>query len=157
MKPEGDWRPVPGYEGLYELNELGQVWSFPRQGSRGGLVSAWRTKNGYLHVGLYRDNKREIVPVHQLVALVFLDVRPEGTEVCHRDDDKSDNSASNLYYGTHPENCADMVRNGKHGGGRGPQTHCNKGHEYTPETTILRPADHGRKRCRTCVEAKRHG
>lgn len=158
MKPLGDWRAVPGYEGTYEVSETGQVWSFPRQGTRGGLIAPFVGKNGYLRVGLNKDRKGQIVMLHQLVALAFHGDRPEGKEVCHRDDDKFNNSASNLYYGTHRENVADMIRNGKRntrGGGSKPWTHCRKGHEYTPETTILRPADHGRKRCRTCVEAKR--
>lgn len=155
MRPAIEWRPVPAYEGLYDLGPAGEVWSFPRQGTRGGLLSPWPGSNGYLHVWLHRGRERVVFAIHQLVALVYIGERPSDTEVCHRDDDHLNNHWTNLYYGTHPQNVADAIRNGKHNlVPPVPVTQCLKGHEYTPQNTLLFPSDGGSRRCRKCREER---
>jgi hypothetical protein len=52
--------------------------------------------------------------VHHLVAAAFHGERPSGLMALHRDDDKTNNSAGNLYYGTNSQNQADAIRNGTH-------------------------------------------
>lgn len=60
--------------------------------------------NGYLKIGLHKDNKIEQVSVHRLVALAFVP-NPEGKpEVNHINEDKTDNRACNLCWMTHEEN-----------------------------------------------------
>jgi hypothetical protein len=49
--------------------------------------------------------------VATLVAAAFIGPRPDGLEVCHKDDDKDDNRPGNLYYGTRDQNIADSIKN----------------------------------------------
>lgn len=111
------WKPVPEFEGLYEVSSLGRVRSLARQvkqmsrhGSeytmmrKGKLLKPGRASNGYLTVTLGRGNTRL---VQHLVALAFLGPRPEGHLVCHNNGDRRDNRAENLRYDTHSANLVD--------------------------------------------------
>src|SRR5690242_12650358 len=74
-----EWRPVVGYEGLYEVSDLGRVRSL--RISR--VMSPGRGEERYPHLILYRDKQPHIVSVHILVARAFLGPAPEGMEVHH--------------------------------------------------------------------------
>jgi hypothetical protein len=50
--------------------------------------------------------------IHHLVATAFIGPRPEGMLCCHLDDDRDNNNAANLYWGTPKQNTADIIRNG---------------------------------------------
>lgn len=70
---------------------------------------------GYWFVSIYsRDRPLKPVSktVHALVALAFLGPRPDGHEVRHGPNGKSDNRASQLCYGTHKQNEEDKLRDG---------------------------------------------
>lgn len=108
-----EWRPVVGFDGLYEVSNLGEVRSIARrQGTRVGRIltgrlstslnDTWRTR--YLRVALYRDSKRHDTPVHHLVAEAFLGPRPLGLEINHKDGNPQNNRVDNLEYVTHSEN-----------------------------------------------------
>ena len=155
ITPEPErWLPVPGYEGYYEASDQGRIRSFGRR-DRFGVI--WgqpfilkpqiRPGSKYWTVDLYRDSKRKPRKLHLIIAEVFLGERPPGMEVCHRNDDKADNRAVNLYHGTHAENMQDRVRNGLHN--QAAKTRCKNGHEFTPENTYLRPT--GGRACRACA------
>lgn len=123
MNEQEQWRPIPGFEGFYEASSEGQIRSLDRtRRGRGngicqmkGRVLAPRIdpKSGRHRVYLSVKSEKQEFKVATLVALAFIGPRPEGLEVCHRSDDKDDNTARNLYYGTHQENCDDRSRNGK--------------------------------------------
>lgn len=139
------WLPVPGYEGLYEVSSRGNVWSKPRPRTRGGLLKHIVDKRGVHWVTLTLRGKQDPIPVHRLVMLTFVGPLPEGMEVRHLDDNRSNNCwPENLVYGTHFENMQDMVRNGHH-----LTTHCKNGHEWTPENT--RRGSNGERLCRICT------
>lgn len=141
-----DWRPVPGYEGLYEVSSSGRVWSHHRHGG-GGLLKTDPPSSRYPIVGLSKNRKTELIRVHVLVALAFLGPRPEGMQVLHKNDDPKDNRVENLYYGTSQQNRIDSVANGRHHLSR--KTHCIRGHEFTEENT--RYSHEGRWRaCKAC-------
>ena len=148
------WKPIPGYEGLYEVSSLGRVKSFHnrgrwKSGPEGRLLKASPGKNGYPVVCLSRDGATEWRTVHTLMALAFIGACPPGEEVRHLDDDPSNNRLDNLAYGTRKENMEDMLRN--HGHYKDAITHCPQDHEYTPENTYNRPA--GGRTCRECARA----
>jgi hypothetical protein len=68
---------------------------------------------GYLHLTLYRDGEVKKPYFHQVVAWAFLEPQPEGTEVCHGPNGKTDNRPSNLSYGPHSKNAGpDKFRDG---------------------------------------------
>lgn len=127
------WKPVVGYEGLYEVSDHGGVRSMPRKGTAGGLVSVVPNEKGYLTVGLFGHGKRVHRSVHRLMAEAFLGPCPDGMQVRHLDGNNTHNVLPNLKWGTASENAYDRVRHGTDAGSR--RTHCKSGHEFTPENT----------------------
>jgi hypothetical protein len=93
-----EWRPVVGYEGLYEVSNLGRV----QRGDRLRKLSP--NDYGYIVVQLWRDGQYRQFLVHVLVAAAFLGPCPDGYEVNHKHGDKADNRASELEYMTRSDN-----------------------------------------------------
>lgn len=153
------WRPVVGYEGLYEVSDHGRVRSLDRtiqhplgmKRLKGRLMRPSLNRMGYPTVGLSRSGGLRLRRVHQLVAEAFIGPRPQGQMVRHYNDIKTDNHVSNLRYGTYSDNLYDRVRNGNHYNAE--KTHCANGHKFTPENTLPRAGRGGRK-CRTCTRAE---
>ena len=114
------WKPVAGYEGLYEVSDLGRVRSFDRTiptstGLRRFMGKVLRPKaqtSGHLSVCLANAGKVLQARVHCLVAGAFIRCPEEGEEVRHRNGAPADNVATNLTYGTHAENTLDTYRHG---------------------------------------------
>jgi len=117
-----NWRPIPGYEGLYEVSDLGSVRGLPRScGMRGGLsrvvpgkVLALSTvTGGYAAVCLTRDGKSRTKTVHPIVLDAFVGPRPDGMQACHENGVRTDNRLANLRWGTATENWGDRRRHGR--------------------------------------------
>ena len=159
------WRAVPLYVGLYEVSHLGRVMSLPRNTTSGGILKPLQGGNkvgggmGHLAVQLYVDGTCDRWYVHRLVMAAFTGPCPEGQEVRHLDGNPHNNrwasgdteeeiraNGGNLIYGTHRENILDIVRSGEHY--LASRTHCNNGHEFTPENTYIDAK--GARICRTC-------
>ena len=125
--PTEVWRPVIGYEGLYEVSNLGKVRSFDRMcpGPAGTserhngrlLKSSKRIRGGCLEVQLMREGIRKHRTVHSLVAEAFLGPRPVGDDVMHTDGNRQNNCLENLRYGTRKEN---LNQTYDYGGKQGP-------------------------------------
>lgn len=144
-----EWLPVPGYEGLYQVSDDGQVLSAPRATTRGGLLKYVYDSHGYPGVTLTRDGIQKRFGVHRLVALAFIGPRPDGLEIRHLDGNVANPAASNLAYGTHGENMTDKARHGTdHNLAK---THCPAGHPYDEANTALYE---GRRFCRTCARER---
>ena len=157
------WKPVSGYEGIYEVSSHGRVRSVDREitDSRGqarrikGKVR--RTpldKYGYPTVDLWKQGKGQTRTVHSLVTEAFIGPRPEGMEVCHSDGDGTNNRLENLRYGTHSENMLDRVR---HGTDRdAAKTYCPRGHRLSAENISPSSARRGQRECLACNRAHSH-
>lgn len=117
---------------------------------RGRILKPTADSDGYLHVGLCRDNRKRTRSVHLLVLEAFVGPCPEGLEGCHANDVKSDNRLTNLRWDTRSANTYDRIRNGNHYSAR--KTECDNGHPFTEENTYLSPGRHHRH-CRTCRQA----
>ena len=110
------WRDVKGYEGLYQVSNMGRVKSLGRK-DRFGRVIKERilepavTHNGYLRVGLRVDGKQKMLRVHRLVCEAFHENPDNKSEVNHVNEDKTDNRACNLEWSTRTENCNHGSRN----------------------------------------------
>ena len=110
------WRDVKGYEGLYQVSNMGRVKSLGRK-DRFGRVIKERilepavTHNGYLRVGLHVDGKRKMLRVHRLVCEAFHENPDNKSEVNHVNENKTDNRACNLEWSTRTENCNHGSRN----------------------------------------------
>lgn len=99
MENQEEWKPVEGYEGFYEVSDLGRVKSLPRKWAKGGILKPVpKKKGGYLKVGLCKNGKQETCLVHQLVMEAFVGRCPDGYEVDHYDWNPSNNKLENLSY-----------------------------------------------------------
>lgn len=119
--PEEIWKPISGYEGQYEVSNLGNVRSLDRyclgrdgrsEIHHGRMLKKQKLWNGYLNVDLNNGKKRWHRPVHILVAEAFIGPRPENNDVMHIDGDRTNNRAENLCYGTRAENLHQMYEYG---------------------------------------------
>lgn len=103
-----EWRSVVGWEGWYEVSDLGRVRRIaPAMNLTGdGLLSLrWDGKHQYARVSLWRNNRGQQYPVHVLVAKAFIGLPPtDRHEVNHKDLDKANNKATNLEWMTGQEN-----------------------------------------------------
>jgi DNA-binding XRE family transcriptional regulator len=108
------WLPVVGYEGLYEVSDLGRIRSLVR-----GRLMALPICDRYVRVRLSKDDISKIHNVHSLVCLAFIGPRPEGHDVCHWDGIKTNNRLSNLRYDTRSANHLDKRRHGTMAKGSG--------------------------------------
>lgn len=153
------WKPVLGYEDLYEVSDLGRVRSLDRSfvNARGenrtysGKVLQSSVGNRYHQVTLSMSGTRRSHHVHRLVLEAFRGPCTEDQVARHLNDDPSDNRLENLAWGSHSENGFDAVRNGRnHYANR---SACIRGHEYTPENTVIRERE-GRT-IRVCQECAR--
>ena len=115
------WLPVAGWEGLYEVSDLGQVRSLDRTiRYRDGRVRLYPGQvlkqnlhpAGYPYIGLSRDGKTTQHLVHWLVAAAFLGPRPAGLQTLHGPGGPQDNRVANLSYGTPAQNNLDRWRDG---------------------------------------------
>ena len=96
-----EWRDVPGYEGIYVVSNAGDVMRLGVRDSRGHLRNpkVMRTTPnacGYLVVGLTCCNVHKKHLVHRLVAKAFIPNPSEYCEVNHIDENKTNNSVTNL-------------------------------------------------------------
>ena len=62
-----EWIDVKGYEGLYQISNLGNVKSLPRKGTKGGLLKPSLRLGGYLGVALTKERKTKWFRIHRLV------------------------------------------------------------------------------------------
>lgn len=107
-----EWKDIKGYEGLYQISNLGEVKSLSREVEQSNgkkytikerKLKTSRNGNGYTGITLNKDGKHRF-NVHRLVALHFIE-NPEGKEqVNHKDLDKTNNCKDNLEWLTKSEN-----------------------------------------------------
>lgn len=110
------WKDVVGYEGLYQVSNLGRVRGVDRFDAMGrkhdGIVLRQAyTRGNYLVVGLCKNGIKKLFRVNRLVAIAFIDNPNNYPQVGHLDDNKENNTVNNLYWTTSQEN---NTHNNKH-------------------------------------------
>ena len=133
---------MAGYEGIYEVSNLGRIRSLDTGKVR--VLGAHRT--GHKVINLCRGGSKKKYRVHRLVLEAFVGPCPPGLQGCHYNDVPADNRLVNLRWDTLSANRRDSVRNGTHN--EATKTHCPLGHPYTEENTYRR--QRGDRECRTC-------
>lgn len=131
--PETGWVDIPGYEGYYQAHASCMFRSMDRivkcnSGTvklAGRILTQSTTQEGYLKVGLSKNNKVKNFKVHLLLAKIFKPNPNPGKYrlVRHLNDVKTDNRLDNLEWGTDAHNVADCIRNGTHRVPRGKSHH----------------------------------
>ena len=119
------WKDIPGYEGFYQVSNMGRVRSLDRyiqcsknpaakQPLRGRIKRFYKIgKAGYLTVGLCKLGKSKTSYVHYLVLLAFIGPCPGGMQACHfPDKNPSNNHLTNLRWDTVVNNHADKKIHG---------------------------------------------
>lgn len=146
------WAPVPG-ACRYEASSEGRV---RKADTHVLLASSRRNKsaNSYLCVWIILDDgTKKRAFVHHLVLESFVGPRPSNQEALHADDVKSNNSLSNLRWGTRKENVADRLRNGNDQNLR--KTHCPRNHPLSGDNLIPSQLALGRRSCRCARDISR--
>ena len=87
-----EWRAVPGYEGLYEVSNKGNV----RNVRRNTLLRLTKTNYGYIRIGLCKNRIKTSLSVHRLVAETFIPNPDNLPMINHKDEDKTNNRVENL-------------------------------------------------------------
>lgn len=114
------WRDIRGYEGIYQVSNLGRVRSLDiivmRKNGRqltvkGRILSFTKNAQGYLVVWLYKNGKKKDRRIHQLVAEAFItNPNPKFyTVVHHKSRNKEDNRVENLEWMTKLEHDAEHI------------------------------------------------
>lgn len=109
MNEEEVWKDVDGYEGIYQVSNMGRVKSLERLSVQKHLVPE-KILNGFIHghgyqvVDLYKDGIRKKHYIHRLVATAFVPNPRNLNEVDHLDRNPSNCRADNLRWCTHVEN-----------------------------------------------------
>lgn len=93
------WSPVIGYEGNYEVSDMGRVRNVRRDS-----ILAPLNARGYRRVGLYLNGAMKLINVHHLVCAAFIGERPERQEINHKNGIRNDNRLENLEYCTRKAN-----------------------------------------------------
>ncbi len=130
-----EWKDIEGYEGLYQVSNLGRVRSLKRT-----IVDSWCTRvfkgrilkqtehNGkqpYFYVTLSKNHKNRKILVHRLVAECFIDNDHNKEQVNHIDGNPQNNNVENLEWVTNAENT-------QHAYNTGLYVNSKKGRWYKP-------------------------
>lgn len=107
------WRPVVGYEGLYEVSNLSRVKALAKHrvvhrqakvfsqffGEK--ILIPLLSSNGRYHYNLYKDGVKTCVTRAVIVARAWVDGYQEGYEVNHKDENPTNDCVDNLEWCTH--------------------------------------------------------
>lgn len=96
------WKPIEGWEGLYEVSNLGNVKSFCKGKER--FLRPSKKKNGYLQVVLQDNGRKGFFTIHRLVAAAFIPNPNNLPTVNHIDENKENNRVDNLEWMTTQDN-----------------------------------------------------
>lgn len=123
-----EWRPIRGYEGIYDVSSHGRVRSLPRvdcvgRRRKGKIILTNLATAGYPKVMLQDNRTRVTRLIHILVAEAFLGARPEEHTVNHIDGNKANNLVTNIEWATLSQQQLHRYRVLKKGAAHG-ETHC---------------------------------
>lgn len=111
---EEEWRDIEGYEGYYQVSNLGRVKSLDRIITykdnrkflkKGNVMTQTKDKEGYLTIGLSMNGKQKTFKVHRLVAMSFIPNGEKLPQVNHLNSLVYDNKVENLQWCSNKMNC----------------------------------------------------
>lgn len=141
------WKPIPGYEGHYEVSNMGRVASL-KCGKR-KIRKLSKNAGGYMIVALYKGGIQKTVRVNRVVLEAFVGPCPENMESCHGSPDRTDNRLKNLRWATRSDNNFDQVRQGTHP--EASKVKCKHGHLLVNENLKPKRFAVGERHCLACA------
>jgi len=116
MKPIA-WKPIRGYEGLYEISDKGQVksligWNGKRYINREKILKPTKTTTGYWKIELVKNKNRKSKKIHRLIAIAFIPNPEKKPNINHIDGNPLNNSLENIEWCTQKENVDHALRIG---------------------------------------------
>ena len=106
METKEIWKEVNGYEGLYKISNLGNLFSVRRNRNLTPSIS------DYVRNTLVKDGKNKSLFIHKLVAIAFVENKENKQQVNHIDGNKLNNNCLNLEWCTRSENQIHAYRTG---------------------------------------------
>ena len=156
------WRPVYGYEGLYEVSSNGDVrsvdrWLTSKDGKTrfyaGQTVRPSTSRRGYKRIICYKEGcPPKTRTLHSLVLEAFVSPRPIGYLGCHNNGDPADNRLENLRWDTASANCADMEKHGTNNYRN--RDNCPRGHRLVENNIQESKKKEHRRACKSCHQAR---
>lgn len=111
--PNEVWKDIVGYEGLYQVSDMGRVMSlYVYRGTNSRLKTIGVDDQGYLFTSLNRHKKTKVVRVHRIVLQAFVGPCLPGYQGCHIDGNRRNPRLTNLRWGTSQDNSSDAIRHG---------------------------------------------
>ena len=108
--PNEIWKDVIGYEGLYQVSNMGRVKSL--NFNREQILRASPNPKGYLHLSLSKNNRKRTWRVNIIVEKAFIPNPENKPTVNHLNGNKIDNRVENLAWATNAENTEHAVKTG---------------------------------------------
>lgn len=122
------WKPLPGWEDLYEISSHGRIKSLRRNGQ----IMKTGTGGPKARYPIAALTRTVYPTIHRLVLETFVGPCPEGMEACHNNGNPADNRVENLRWDTHIANMADQRVHGTRVPGRAPYFIEYDGQRLTP-------------------------
>lgn len=94
------WKDIEGYEGRYQVSNLGRV----KRVTTGRILKSCKNRGGYLYVNLCKQGVVSNKRIHRLVAQAFIPNPENKSDINHIDEDKTNNTVTNLEWTTRKEN-----------------------------------------------------
>lgn len=117
------WKDINGYEGLYQISNMGNVKSLERfvhrcdgvvQHRKERIMCKRESSDGYYMAKFNVDNTSKSIGIHRLVAQAFLPNQNKLNEVNHKDCNRKNNCVDNLEWCTHKDNVRYSIQQGNH-------------------------------------------
>ena len=127
------WKDIEGYEGLYQVSNLGRVRSLGHDKYHPGrMLKPGKDRNGYLFVNLYKNGEPKHCSIHRLVAIAFIPNPDNLPEVNHINEKKQDCRVENLSWVSRIQNCCHGSRTQ-----RSAEKHSKRVAQYTLDGTLV--------------------
>lgn len=143
------WKPIVGYEGFYEVSNLGRVKSLRSKTGKEKILKPVFNYAGYNCVNLYDSNRKmKTLRIHRLVATAFLPNPNNYPQVNHRDGNKNNNSVQNIEWCTALQNVRHSYETGLNKGVKNHPAKSKPVDMLTKDNVLIRTFPSGREAAR---------